>query len=629
MTLPFLSRLHNLLLVGFFGLFTLFCSSLEARSKSSLSLPGKVELWQGIRYNPHLFQPHEIVAFIENHGHWPCQEELCKKAEGVLIKAGSSQEQLAWFAKHPPQTLAGTTVYAMALKDTKKIKALVKTAWGKFLASMEEEKKFLKDFGHHLSQNMHQERLRFCLGKGQVDSLKRLIPHLSPERRQVAKVSLAFLEGRSDALQKLQALPVHLHQDPDLSHMVATWHKEKKNIPEAARLLESTSPHPESSEYWWKTRQYVAREHIGAQEYERAYQLLADHNLKPGGEDFANAEWLLGWLALRFLDRPQEAHKHFQNVTNHVKGAMSKGRGQYWLGRTFEHMGDVACAAKAYGKAARYTLTYYGQLAAAKIKEPAYPCLCPIEVTAQQKARFEEKDLVKAARFLKKCGKKADQDLRHILMQIGENASNQGEKELAVQLAATLSPPTTVWVARKAGHRDPLCLKLAFPTCPIPCRGRETPEDAFVMAIAYQESRFDPAALSEKKAMGLLQLLNGTATREAKRLGIAYKEAKLFDPQYNVRLGAAHLGSLLKEFEGSYILVAVAYNAGPHVARRWIAELGDPRDPQVDIIDWIERIPYYETRNYVQRVLELVTTYRCVNGVPCKTLVDDLQQGRP
>jgi len=170
-------------------------------------------------------------------------------------------------------------------------------------------------------------------------------------------------------------------------------------------------------------------------------------------------------------------------------------------------------------------------------------------------------------------------------------------------------------------------LKIAFPTCPIPRKGQEIPEAPLVMAVAYQESRFDPAALSAANAMGLLQLISSTAAHEAKRLGISHRDNKLFDPKYNLILGSAHLSRLLNNFMGSYILVAAAYNAGPTPIKRWIKEMGDPRNGNIDIVDWIEMIPYSETRNYVMRVLENVQNYRAaLHPHPKKTLVDDLMR---
>ena len=543
----------------------------------------------------------------------------------MIAKSGSKQECVTWFSKHPPQTATGAIAYAGALQDRRKIGSVVRTAWTTLPFSASEEAQFLKTFGHHLAETHHHSRLRFCLWKEHIDQAKRLLPRVSAALKNITHVCMAFIEGKPHASQKLQALPPHLQQDEKLLHVVTECHKKQKNIPEAVRILTEVCP-SEAAEHWWKVRNYMARELIALRDYGRAYQVLAKHNLTPGGEDFANAEWLMGWLSLRFLNHPQEALCHFEKVAANVKGAISKARASYWLGRTFEQMSDMTRAAEAYKEGALYKTTYYGQLSAAKLQEKAHPSLRAVKANPQAKAKFKQKDLVKAAYILKNKGKTADDTLRKFLMHIGEKAKTQTEKELAVQLAHELSTPSVVWVARKVGHANPVELKIAFPTCPLPQKASISVEEAFVMAVAYQESRFDPAVVSEANAMGLLQLVGPTAAREAKRLKVPHSERKLFDPKHNLLLGSSHLSSLLKDFDGSYILVAIAYNAGPHVASRWITELGDPRDPGVDVIDWIELIPYAETRNYVQRVLETTTTYRCLKGSPRHTLIDDLQR---
>lgn len=328
------------------------------------------------------------------------------------------------------------------------------------------------------------------------------------------------------------------------------------------------------------------------------------------------------------MDKPDIALAHFKAVNDHVKGAISKAKSAYWIGRTYEHKGKNDLAAKFYTKAARYKTTYYGQLAAAKIKQNPFPTLSAAPCAQnEEKQRFAQNELVKAAHILKGLGNAADHELNKFLLQIADQAKTKGERELSVQLAQALSPENVVWVAKKAGYREPVLLKAAFPTYTIPRKGQEIPETPLVMAVAYQESRFVPSALSSAGAMGLLQLLASTAAREAKRLGIPHKQNKLFDPQHNLVLGSAHLSHLLKDFMGSYILVFAAYNAGPTPISRWLQEYGDPRTDAVDIIDWIEMIPYYETRNYVMRVLENVTNYRSVlHANPKKTLVDDLKR---
>jgi len=328
---------------------------------------------------------------------------------------------------------------------------------------------------------------------------------------------------------------------------------------------------------------------------------------------------------LRFLNKPETAQHHFETLFVSVKGAVSKARGAYWMGRVHEKKKQIQLAEKWYRKSSLYKTAYYGQLAAAKLQDKPYPPLAEgPQVTAKEKNRFEQKDLVKAAYILKGLGSDAAHELSKFLLHIADQAKTKGERELSVHLAHALSPHDVVWAAKKAGYSEPILLEKAYPTFTIPRKGQDIPEKAFILAVAYQESRFNPTVISEDGAVGLLQLIPATAKQEAKRLGIPHKESKLFDPRHNLLLGSAYLSRLLNDFDNCYVLAAAAYNAGPTPVQRWVKDFGDPRQGKVDILDWVELIPYAETRNYVMRVLENITIYRSLEGQPKKTLVDDL-----
>ncbi|MBA3813142.1 MAG: lytic transglycosylase domain-containing protein [Alphaproteobacteria bacterium] len=591
----------------------------------------KLVYWLGILRNPDQFTPRELSAFLNTHAHWPQHEKLCKKAEEVISTKASPEEVLAWFDNHPPQTPEGVTVYGKTLlshQQKQKAAQVVGNAWQTMALSKEEEKKFLAHFGPLLQEKNHIARLEFLLRDEDVGGAKRLLPHLSVNHQKIVHVRMAFLAAKSDALQQMAALSPQLCQNEGLLYEKTKWHRKRSEYKQAEQILVKASISPLYAEKWWKEQNYIARELIALQEFGAAYKVVKPHNIQPGVDAFSEAEWFAGWLALRFLDKPDVALAHFKTLSAHVKGAISKSRGAYWVGRAYEHKGENELAEKAYAKAACYKTTYYGQLAAAKIKEKPFPILSAApRVKQEERQRFDQNELVKAAHILKGLGSAADHELSKFLLQIGSQAKTKVERELSVQLAQALSLKDVVWVAKKAGHGEPVLLKAAFPTYTVPQKGQEMPETPLVMAIAYQESRFDPSALSSAGAMGLLQLISTTAAHEAKRLGLSHRDNKLFNPQYNLILGSAHLSRLLNNFMGSYILMMAAYNAGPTPVKRWIKELGDPRSDEVDIIDWIEMIPYYETRNYVMRVLENVTNYRsALQTNPKKTIVDDLKR---
>jgi len=648
MTIPFFKKLYKAFSLGMCITTSLHALSPEQEVKacksallSQINEQKRVEAkgcptaqnlvyWLGLLRKPEQFTPQELMGFLSTHSHWPQHKTLCKKSEETIAKDGSDKEILTWFGKYPPQTPVGAMGYAKALlTHNEKTKAgkVVVSAWRTMEFTKSEEKKFLASFSPFLQEKDYHARLQFLLWNESVDDAKRLLPHVSASARKVAEVRLGFLNEPSDALQKMGSLSAKSQQDPGLLYEKARWHKKQKEFQEAATILSKVPSALTTAEKWWKVRSYISREFIELRDYQTAYNVLRRHALQPGPECFADAEWLMGWLALRFLNKPKEARTHFETLYANVESAISKARGAYWVGRTHEVQKNIELAAKWYRKAAKYKTTYYGQLAAAKLQDTPYPSLASkLKATAEEKKRFEQNDLVKAAYILKKLGKDAATELSKFLAQIATQAKTKGERELAVHLAHTLSPYDLVWTAKKAGHKEPVLLTKAYPAYDIPRKGQSIPETAFIMAIAYKESMFNPTACSPANAMGLLQVLPKTAADMAKGLGISHKVHQLFDPHHNLILGSAFLAELLKDYDHSYVLTIAAYNAGPGRVKRWLEVFGDPRKGEVDILDWIELIPFAETRNHVMRVLENVTNYRCLKGPPKKTLIHDLQR---
>lgn len=589
----------------------------------------KLVYWLGIIRKPEQFTANELITFLNKHPHWPHHEKLCRKAEEVITKKASAPQILAWFKAHSPQTPAGVIAYGNALLANKKrsqATQVVADAWHKMELTKSEEKKFLTCFAPLLQGKDHLARLQFLLWKGDSEAAKSLFPYLPNNVQKIAKVRIAFLQGRTEIQQDTGVLSAEQRNDEGILYEIANAFKVKGEFQKAAQIIIQTPIHPQHAKKWWTLQNYIARELIATGDYQKAYQLIQKHKLEPGIEDFANAEWLAGWLSLQFLHKPNEAKRHFESLYTNVESAISKTRGAYWIGRVFEKQGQIDQAEKWYRRASKYKSTYYGQLAAAKLRENPYPKLAVAPGTTDAtKAKFYQSELVKAAYILKGLGSETSHELSKFLLHIADQAKTKSDRELAVHLAHDLSAYDVVWAAKKAGFREPITLRKAYPVCSIPQKGQSVPEKAFVMAVAYQESRFNPTAQSSAGAKGLLQLMPNTAARTAKCLGIAHHERKLYDPKHNLHLGSAHLSSLLNNFDSSYILTIAAYNAGQAAVERWLKTFGDPRRGEVDILDWVELIPYAETRNYVMRVLENITIYRSLEGKPKRTLLDDLK----
>jgi soluble lytic murein transglycosylase len=352
------------------------------------------------------------------------------------------------------------------------------------------------------------------------------------------------------------------------------------------------------------------------------------------GADFADAEFVAGWLSLRYLDEPARALEHFTRLVDGVSYPVSVSRGRYWQGRAAEAMGQANDAERYYRLAAVHQTAFYGQLAIARLGDTAPPLLdlppSPVPTEADAIA-FESRPVARALRLLAEQGE--DYLFRVFIYHLDDELEDAADSLLLAQLAQDYGYLRQgVRAAKAASYRWNILPEVSYPVIDLPPpSGRIEPEPALVHAIIRQETEFDPRAISGAGARGMMQMMPATARQTARRLGLPYRyEALTYDAEYNMRLGRYHLQEVIDEFDGSYILAMAAYNAGGHRARRWIEDYGDPRSPDVDPIDWMESIPFSETRNYVQRVLENVQVYRWRFGdggaVPLEIEVD-LQRG--
>jgi soluble lytic murein transglycosylase len=361
---------------------------------------------------------------------------------------------------------------------------------------------------------------------------------------------------------------------------------------------------------WWVERRIVARKLLDKGESRTAYEVVAGH----GAESAANkieAEFQAAWIALRFLGEPALAAPHLRTAARFAETPISIARVAYWQGRTAEAVGADEVAQRHYAGAAAYPITYYGQLARAKLGSglALRTAAAPTERGRESFARLT------AARALRLLYGLGVPDLALALhVDLSQRLNDAGELEALGDLAAEHRDARGLLVVGKAAVQRGFPLDThAYPTIGIPSfdpvGGRV--DKAMVYAVARQESMFDPKAQSGAGARGLMQLMPATAKRTAKRFGLNFDTDKLTaDPAYNAKIGSAHLGELMQDWRGSLILVFASYNAGGGNVKKWIDAYGDPRRPEVDVVDWVERIPFSETRNSVQRVLENFQVYR-------------------
>ena len=375
----------------------------------------------------------------------------------------------------------------------------------------------------------------------------------------------------------------------------------------------------------WTDKRIRMNDALKAMDYRSAYQAVVNHGL-PLGADYAEAEFFGGWLALRKLGDPALAARHFARIEEAGKSPITRSRAYYWQGRAAEAAGDRARAQAQYLEGARYTTTFYGQLAAEKAGTPVLQLPAEVQPTAEDRARFEQRELVRAIKILHAANEKS---LVHAFTTHLDDSLDAGELALLVDTARGFGEPMLAMnVVRGAAQRGVVLAERGYPVRRPPSVPGG-PEPAFVLGIIRQESGFQPDITSSAGARGFMQLLPSTAELVARKLGVSYEPSMLTDPEYNMRLGSKYLGDQVDRFSGSYIMAAAAYNAGPGRPAQWITYCGDPRTGGTDPVDFIECIPFSETRNYVMRVLENTQIYRArLNGNTAPiTLAADLKRG--
>ncbi len=552
----------------------------------------------------------EITSFMESSADWPLMSQLQRRAEESITAATPNDRILAWFKDHEPVTVDGGMAHARALlaagRQDQAVR-VIRSTWVEGGFGVMQERQFLTLFSDYLSPEDHWNRLDRLLWDKQDGPSGRMLLKVDSAHRALAQARLALQDGKSNPEPLLAAVPKELRDDPGLIYDRVRWRRQKDQDEDAIELLSHPARNQVRPELWWQERAILARRALQKGLVSRAYQVAADHALDARAAQYGDAEFMAGWVALRFLDDRETAAAHFQRMWDAVSTPLSKSRAAYWSGRAAEMLGQGSVARSWYTQGARYLTAYYGQLSASRLDDHHWPLPADPQPTADDVKRFDNRELVRVIRILLDMGE--TENLRAFFIRLNDTAQTPGERALVGKLALEGGrDDLAVTVARRADRDSVFLVGAGWPVPPI--AADEGPEKALVLALIRQESGFITDAQSPVGARGLMQLMPATAEKLAKSLKVKFNAAKLDDPDFNVRLGRAYLSDLLSDFDGSYILTLVGYNAGPSRARRWIKEYGDPRDPNVDVIDWIEMIPFTETRNYVQRVMESVSIYR-------------------
>jgi len=584
-----------------------------AAGHSTNPLPTQIVRWLDYTRSDVTGRFADISQFIEQNPDWPGQKILRRRAEEALASE-SDDVAASWLKRFPPVSAIGKGRLAaiqMTHGDAAGGLAALREAWIEGDFNTLDEHDFLARYNANIRPEDNAQRLDRLLWNRQEDAARRMLGMVPPDYRAEAEARLALYARAPNATNLLAQVPQALRADPGLIFDTVHWERHNDQYDAAAQLLLAHPDNPVRPANWAGEREIIARRLLAEGNANLAYQVI-QQNTQSDSNAYCDAEFLSGYIALRFLKDPKLALQHFSRVLARSTTPWGKSRAAYWSGRAAAADDKPQLAAKWYSAGAENMVTFYGQLAAHQLGNDAPPHPLPEpRPTDAQLATFYARSLVQAASLFAAA---ADRDhLKIFLLQVADQAHQPVEFSMVAGFAEHHGRiDVAIAVAKRSIDAGMPLLIHGYPVITLPAGGGV--EHALLLAIVRTESAFDQYAMSGVGARGLMQLMPGTAALISKQLQVPYSIDQLTsDGLYNIALGRAYLEKLLDDFGGSYPLAIAAYNAGPGRVRQWLHDYGDPRGKQIDMVDWIEAIPFTETRLYVQRVLESVQIYRGQN----------------
>ncbi len=578
-----------------------------------------------------------VDAFLDAHPDWPATSKIQLHAEKRMTTSLAPDIVLAFFDNRDPISGEGSLALARAqfaagMREAAEIR--LREAWVHQSFTSADEQRLVAQYGRLFSPEDNAARADRLLWSREVTAARRIFPRLASGERRKAEARAALLLGAANGPELYRALNEEGRSDSGVMLAAVRYYRRNDSEPIAVSIARNAPTDPallRNPSRWWEERQLLMRWALTEGQYADAYAMAAGHGLEPGGTDFAEAEFNAGWIALRFLNAPERAETHFSALGASVSAPISLSRAWYWLARAAEARGDKTIADARYAQAAQHIYTYYGQLAAEKLGGAlaAQGFAAPITPTPEEKARFAARPAVAPLRILSDL--KADQPFLIFAYNADDQLETPGEYVELMRLADRLGATHVTVRAGKVGiGRGAFAPEVAYPVIAVPEEAARYVEPEIILALMRQESEFNPRAFSHAGARGLMQLIPSTAQITARKEKLRYDRSGLLDdPFYNMIIGSAHLSHLIDRFDGSLVMTFAAYNAGASRVDQWVERYGDPRGAGVDPVDWIEQIPFSETRNYVQRLMENTQVYRSrlVDAAIAGRLAADIERG--
>ena len=563
----------------------------------------------------------EYKQFIETVQYYPRIDRIKYLAEHkISLENQSPREILAWFEKNPPLSGYGKMMMGESLIKFRKQNEginLIKEGFVTADLTKNDLRFFSKNYKKYLTDEDYVKRADYLAWENKYWDLQRILRYL-PKDFELLYTARQLLMSKSYGVDNaISKVPEKFKNDSGLNFDRLKWRRKRGRVDSSLEILldiENTKEYLVRPDKWWDEREIIARLLINKKRFEDAYKVSSKHALSEGPE-YAEAEWLSGWISLSFLEDPILAKNHFLNFYNNVSYPISLARGAYWLGVTYEKLKNKEESKKWFIIGSKYLTTYYGQLSHMKSKPyEEFQLNDLMNVDKSYAESFYKHKLVATVFLLDELNK--SKYTKDILRFLANDNIDKGSEVLAAKLATDISRfDFAIQVAKIASYEKRFHNKYNYPVISTPSQiaNRKIPETAFILSIIRQESEFDTSANSSAGAQGLMQLMPYTAKVVAKQAKLTYSKSKLTtNPEYNINLGSFYIAGLLLEYDGSYPFAIAAYNAGPKRVQYWKKINKDPQKRKINYVDWIELIPFRETRNYVQRVLENYNVYRYV-----------------
>ncbi len=564
----------------------------------------------------------EYKNFIEQNSDYPRINRIRFLAEEkIYLRNNSPTSIINWFNRYPPLGGMGKIKLAEAYLEKgqiDKVQTLIKEGWITATISKNDLGYYRAKFKKFIDSEDHIKRADYLAWEKKYWDLKRMLKYLPKDQRALYNARQILMSNSYGVDNAISKVPEYLKKDPGLEFDRLRWRNRRGRLEGSLEILYRNSIKTEEQmvrpDKWWEQRESVVRSLIYKKRYKTAYKISSEHALS-AGPSFAEAEWLSGWIALTFLNSPEYAISHFKNFYNNVGYPISLARGAYWLGVSYENLNQSNLSEDFYSQAAKFPMTYYGQLAFNKISPGGnFELKDESFFDKDYENEFKKNRLIRHIILLNELN--ATQLGKDIFKHLADLNIEKGSEVLAAELATSVERyDFAIQISKKASYEKRFYNQFNYPIIATPkiINNKVMPKAEVVLAIIRQESEFDKSANSWAGARGMMQLMKYTAKIVAKQAKLPYSISGLTrDPEYNIKLGSYYFNSLIEDYNGVYPFAIAAYNAGPNRVKTWRRVNGDPSKGQLSYVNWIEQIRFKETRNYVQRVLENINVYKYI-----------------